>query len=946
MSTVTAELLERERELAAIREALRGAHARSGSVVALEGPPGVGKTRLLAEAAAEAGELGFEVLSAVGGELERGFAYGVARQLFEPALLRASEDDRVGLLDGAARLAAPAIGFGGEYAAAVAGDAEYSMLHGLYWLGANLAARRPLLISVDDAHWSDESSLRYLAYVTRRLADVPAVVLIAARPAEVDRRVLGALVRGPAVRVVRPRPLTAAAVATLVRLRLGDSIADELCHACHAATEGNPFFVIELLRALEEEELPPDSEAARRVEALGAGAVRDAVSIRLARLPSDAQAAANAVAVLGATAPLRHVAALAELDEDQAAAAVDALTAATFLRPGRPIEFVHPVMREAVYARISAGERARRHARAAQILADWGGNADEIAAHLLHADPTGATWVVDALREAAADAVARGAAEAGVTFLQRAVIEPPMPQTRGELLHELGVAELRAGQLAVGSDGQEPRPIAHLREAVARSDDPTARARAARDLADALWAADRFPEAVQTLERAIDEAGETDVELALGLEAQLVAAGWLDRSTWRRVGRRLDGPAPPAGDSPAQRLLLAIFALRRLLEGEPAETVAELAERAIATPRFGEGLTPQAVNYPGIALMYCDRLERADEVFCTAIAAARARVEIRAVTALLCWRAETSRRRGRLEDAETDAREALSIAEDREWSIAMPSTRAVLAETLLDRGDPQDALAVLEVAGAASDYIGWNCLLYARGRCLVAAGDVRAGLDDLIEAGARQRDWGPAAPAMLPWRSSAATAYDLLGNTEQALRLAHEELDLARHFGAPRAVAIAARAAAAIEGGAHGLTLLQEAADALEGSPAVLDLAATLTDLGSALRRSGRRAAARSPLRRALDIAQRVGAGPLIARSHDELLATGARPRRLVLTGADALTPSERRVARMAAEKLTNREIAQALFVSQRTVETHLTHAYQKLDITTRTQLSDALDPG
>ena len=944
MVAAARELLEREPELATIRAAMSAALMQAGSAVALEGPPGVGKTRLLTESCTLARELGFTVLHAVGGELERDFPYGVARQLFEPALIRAPGRERAALLDGAAGFASPAVGLGGEAIGELTDDAEFAVLHGLYWLAANFAASDPLLIAVDDAHWADRPSLRYLSYLTRRIADLQAVLIVASRPAEADGRTLGAVAGNPGVRVLRPQPLSAAAVAALIRARLGDSTDEELCRACHTATAGNPFFVIELLRALQEEQLAPGADATRRVRTLGAGAVSDTVSVRLARLAPDAQAIAKAAAVVGTAAPLRHVASLAELDENRASAAVDTLAAAAILAPRRPLEFVHPVMREAVYQRLSAGERARGHWRAAQLLAEWGGSPDEVATHLLHTDPAGAAWTVEALRDAARGAVARGAPEAAAVFLERALSEPPTSGVHGEVLHELGAAELRAGRLGAQTlDDREPRAIAHLRDAVALAREPEARALAARDFADALWACDRFPEAAATLERAIADVGEADPALVLGLEAHLVAVGWLDRSNWRKVSPRLEGVARLAGKTPAERLLLGMLALRELQDGAPASVVARLAERAVADHGLSEGLTPQAVDYPGIALYCCDRFEQAEHAFSTRIAEARRHGEIRAVTALLCWRAETVRRQGRLADAEADAREALAISEERHWGIAMPGTRGVLADTLTDQGDAQGALAALEGPGTPTGYWSWNVFLHARGRALVAVGELGAGLDDLLEAGLRQQDWGPAAPALLPWRSSAATAHAALGNTTEALQLAREELDLAQRFGAPRAIAIAIRVTTAIEGGERSVALLRDAAHMLEHSPAVLDLGATLIELGSALRRSGQRAAAREPLRHGLDIAHRLGAQALATRAQEELLATGARPRRHVLTGAAALTASERRVARMAAEGLTNRQIAQALFVSQRTVETHLSHCYLKLDITTRAQLKSAL---
>jgi DNA-binding CsgD family transcriptional regulator len=162
-------------------------------------------------------------------------------------------------------------------------------------------------------------------------------------------------------------------------------------------------------------------------------------------------------------------------------------------------------------------------------------------------------------------------------------------------------------------------------------------------------------------------------------------------------------------------------------------------------------------------------------------------------------------------------------------------------------------------------------------------------------------------------------------------------------WGTDRALGMALRAAGLVEGGERGIELLEEAAVTLERSPARLEHAAALADLGAALRRSNRRADARDPLRRALDLAEACGAPPLVERARQELRAAGGRPRRARSSGADGLTASERRTAAMAADGLSNPEIAQALFVTKKTVESHLGSAYRKLGIRSRTELAAAL---
>lgn len=198
-------------------------------------------------------------------------------------------------------------------------------------------------------------------------------------------------------------------------------------------------------------------------------------------------------------------------------------------------------------------------------------------------------------------------------------------------------------------------------------------------------------------------------------------------------------------------------------------------------------------------------------------------------------------------------------------------------------------------------------------------------------------------PGWTCWRASAALAHLMLGNAAKATEFANEALTRARAFGAPRPLGIALRTLGLVEGGERGLIRVREAADGLEQSPARLEYARTLCELGSMLSRQGRRAEARDPLRRALRMARSRGATALAEQAYELLAATGARPRKILYTGLDSLTPSERRIARMAGQGMSNREIAQALFLTIKPVEAHLSHAYQRLDITSREQLPTAL---
>ena len=274
--------------------------------------------------------------------------------------------------------------------------------------------------------------------------------------------------------------------------------------------------------------------------------------------------------------------------------------------------------------------------------------------------------------------------------------------------------------------------------------------------------------------------------------------------------------------------------------------------------------------------------------------------------------------------------------------LAVAWAAAFCIEALTGLGRLDEAEAVATAAANREPPGGWlHTILFiqARGALRVAQRRPAAALDDLDAAGAGWRDLGIDNPAIASWRTAAAAAHTATGHPEQAAALASEQLALARKTGAPVTLGIALRAYAAAAPADHPGVSLAEAVSLLEPTPARYELALTLADLGAHLRRTGQRGDARVPLRRALDLAQRTGAASLAEQARRELLATGARPRRTALTGPDALTSTERQVAGLAVSGLSNRQIAQHLFISQATVETHLRHTFRKLGITARTDL-------
>ena len=340
-----------------------------------------------------------------------------------------------------------------------------------------------------------------------------------------------------------------------------------------------------------------------------------------------------------------------------------------------------------------------------------------------------------------------------------------------------------------------------------------------------------------------------------------------------------------------------------------------------------------------------DRLDDAQRILSATVDDARRQQANYRVGPLLAFRSDVRFRAGALRDAVADAEAALA-AYGHAGRLVILGATAALVQALAERGEFAAAEAALEAAdahgepGAIGDGYTGTLLLNARARLRLAQGDPRAALADVLEVGQRQEVMHEPNPASADWRSQAAVAYAALDRRDEALALAQEELALARRFGAPRAIGIALRTLGVI---GDELDHLTEAVDVLAASPARLEHARALADLGVALRHRRRIVEAREPLRQALDLAIRCGAAPLAERARTELLIAGARPRRPQLSGVDALTTNERRVAALAAEGRSNPDIAQALYVSRKTVEKHLSAAYRKLGISARDELPAAL---
>ena len=535
-------LLEREAELEALDHALAAAVEGRGSVVAVEGPPGIGKSRLVTSCAELARARGMYTVSVRATELERSYPYGIVRQSADSVALDKTDEERAALFAGAAKLALPILDPG---SAEQADNPElmYQRLHGLYWLTANMARQQPLLVTIDDAQWADEASMAAERFVSLRIADLPMVLLLAVRPADVGQLAvpLAEILADPATVSIRPGPLSVDGAGRRIEALLGSSD-PAFAAACHHATGGNPFLLEQLLSEVRAEGIEPSAESADQVASLGPDTVRASVLLRLERLPRAGGPVARALAILGEyDVTIRDVAALADVPEDAAAEALAELERSGLVSGAPRLHFTHPILRAAIEDDMPAVERSRAHEQAARMLAEREADPVAVAAHLLVSEPGQGDWARAALRLAARRAEALGDPAAAVHYLERAVEERPEGDELGEILFELGLAAAHAG---------DPDAAEHL-ERAAQAGGRT-RLRAQHWTAVLHLVAGRAARAADVLESALANVQEED-EAAKPLLETLDRGRARERDGARSARRPLLAPQG-AARYPADRL--------------------------------------------------------------------------------------------------------------------------------------------------------------------------------------------------------------------------------------------------------------------------------------------------------------------------------------------------------------------------------------------------------
>lgn len=915
-------LLDRGRECAQLDTLLERASGGRGGFGVIEAAPGMGKSALMRFAAERAASIGLRVLSARGDELETNYPFGIVMQALSAAASAASQEE---LFSDEARFARAVLE--GATTDVTSSDGHRER-HALLSVCLRLARTESSVVLVDDAHWSDIASLEWIAQLARRLGGEPLSVVVATRPTqEGDHgRLLRRLYGEAGAERIAVRPLSDDGVRTLIAARLAATPGDEFVAACVGATGGNPFLVSELLRSLADDTETHDASAIQLRSSAGLGRV---VLARLAPLGPAAQSLAAAVAVLPRQAPLRHAAVLAELNPTKAAEAADALTGAGVLAEGRPVDFIHPLTRQTIYEEIAPARRNALHRKAMDILLAESAPHRDVAAHAMFVEPAADQTVAAALINAAAQARSVGALDSAATFLRRALSEPPDAASRDQTRLDLGEIEFMLGAYDEGVATLTPLVDHH------GSDERTFLA-AVHALTECYgYGLHQWSNAARAIEDAMANHGEPSSDAYLWLEsrryfyAQTLGDDSADHARLAAAVERIAGPGRGAAG------LLNQYADSLLTLGTAsASEIAAIMQRALDyDPEIAYLSVLTDAERPDLVVPIAkSRLARAEQDGSRPAQALNHRILGEALWA-----------RGDLREACLHIRQAYDLTGGRNaiavvWlgTLLFELGKADEAGALLDErtlsGPWQQAATSLGNASMSSP------LWHLRARLALDAGDLERAAEEFERTG-RDLQWAA--------RVQDNRQFELLlrqGNRAGAAALTAELVGSAVTFAASSRLGLALSAAS---------RCLSTADDAVEQSGEALihlrtgpDRAALAEGLlyhGEALRRAQHLRRSREVLAGARELAVGCGAHHLVERIAAEQRIAGARPRRDALSGIDALTAAEQRVAALAAAGRSNGEIAGELVLSVRTVEMHLSRAYRKLGVTGRRDLSTAL---
>ncbi|MGG2464392.1 helix-turn-helix transcriptional regulator [Streptomyces sp. RGM 3693] len=925
-----------------VKELNRFAHnACSGHAcsVVVTGPAGIGKSALLRVFLSGDACRPATVLQGACEEGASGEPFSGLRALLGPIAQGAP-------LEEATRHALRALAPGALTGEPPPAPAVQHAFHDLHCRTTHALSRGPLVLALDDVQHCDALSLRWLDFLLRRSDDLPLLVVLTqqSEAAALTHRApahhaLAALAAHCRTTTLRLGPLTETDVAEVVREFFPVPAAPVFVARARAATGGNPRLLGRLLHELRAEGAGPGVGGADRIAETGPRVLARWARELLDRQPPWVGEVARAVAVLGER-DADHVGALAAAPADVVEDALTVLREAGLVPGGGYL--ADDAVRAAVLAPLDARALSGLRARAALLLSDAGRPAEEIADHLRRLPSICEPWMPGVLLEAAARAEQRGAPETAARYLYRVLeVDPDSVEVR-----------VRLARALVETD--PPEAVGLLREALAPSVDVRTRARIAAQFGTTGLVARECSVSLDLLEGVLDaldaEIGPdpvpADRELRTLVESVFLIVGSHCRSTIATTRKRAATMTLPEGDTPAQCQKLAAMAVLTALDGQPPEPAIKQAMRATSSSQLR--LKSWTLINSAFVLGLADRTEDALHVLDRLLRHGRENSAVWTYALALSTRAGLHHGLGALPDALADARTAVQISGAERWGETMVLPRLALASVLVDRGEAASAERLLTSTEPVwrEQYVWtYHRYLMARGRARHALGDGEGALALFRECGRSLEEAEVRHAAYLPWWVEAACVLAELGRAEEAQEPAAHGTRLAREWGTPRVLGLAALARGVATPGEDGVELLGEAVRGLAASPARVEQARAELALGKALLADGNRLVAREHLRAAASLAQRCGALALGQDARGALVAAGGRMRKMTASPLDLLTSMERRVASLAAGGAGNRSIAQSLYVSVRMVEMHLTSVYRKLGIAERAQLAAVLRP-
>ncbi len=910
------EILGRDAELAEI-ERFIGSAADGPSTLILEGAAGIGKTTLWDAGAALASQAGHRVLSCRPVEAEARLSYTALGDLLDlelPSLPAPQERalDAALLRDGSE------------------GPPPDRRAVSLAMLGVlrALASSGPVTVAIDDIQWLDAPSARVLSFAARRLRDEPILFLLALRSGH-DIEPLGLRDVTTSTRRLAVLPLREETTIRLLRDRIGDDLAHPVLLRLHKVSRGNPFFALEIARSLVDRAVPSAPGEPLPVP----DDLQQLLRARLGNLPSDAIDVL--VVVAAATRPTIDLVRGSARDRDRALAGIAKAEEADIVRvDGERIDFTHPLLGSTVYSAASTETRRRVHGRLAELVVD----PEERARHLALAAPGADAAVADALDTAARHASARGAADAAAELAELARKLTPSGNGQAELKRSVEAAVYHFDA------GDAMRAFALLEEAIAGGSPGHERAMIIFQLAAISWL--DLGRVESLCEQALEEA-EGDPRLSASI---------LEHLAWVGIYRGDLGYAAEHAKAALERAermddlsiradVVATFGMVEFLQGRPADDSMSEAlgwqEQAMAEVSASEAAayTPASANY-GLQLLWAGRLDEARDLLQRELALFEARGRYLVRDEFLSYLAEVECRAGNWEAATRHAEEAyeIDVESGRIWGRGHTLFPKSLIEAHIGdaaaRADAEEGLRLCELNG---DPFNGSCNGAVLGFLELSLSNPAAAIERLDPVLAFLDQLGAAEPGIIPCVPDAIEALVALGDLERADELLAVHEEKGRAMDRPWALATAGRCHGLITASRGDRSASMDAFERAIGNHARIEmpfeLGRTLLALGEVQRRFKRRRAAGESMRAALETFRTLGA-PLWATKAEEALARiGAR------ASPGELTPTEQRVAELVADGRTNREVADALFVSVKTVEANLSRIFQKLGITSRREL-------